>query len=181
MLQQLESLDGAAKAELVKMLAQLQPLQHQSQAVQAKQTQTWSALQPALESLLAAGLVERRAADGADGGDGEAVFAIHPGVAEAGRRRRGPPSRRPSMRNWPRTGTAAFQHGQQTMMQGGGALVRTAGLRAAPYLIRREDWATASTLLEQVVDQDKSSATISTVLPLLRRIAKATEGTERGN
>jgi hypothetical protein len=60
-----------------------------AQTVQAKQTQTWSVLQPALESLLAAGLVERRAADGSDAEEAEAVFAIHPGVAEAGRRAAG--------------------------------------------------------------------------------------------
>ena len=40
-----------------------------------------------------------------------------------------------------------YRHGQQTMMQGGGTLVRTAGPRAARYLIRREDWEITSTLL----------------------------------
>ena len=180
MLQQLESLDGAAKAELVKMLAQLQQLQHQAQTVQAKQTQTWSALQPALESLLAAGLVELRAADGADAEEAEAVFAIHPGVAEAGRRAAGSTVQAAVDVELAAYWHSEFQHGWETMMQGGGTLVRTAGLRAAPYLIRREDWETASTLLEYVVELDQSSATISTVLPLLRRIAKATEGTERG-
>jgi hypothetical protein len=151
-----------------------------AQTVQAKQTQTWSALQPALESLLAAGLVERRAADGSDAEEAEAVFAIHPGVAEAGRRAAGSAVQAAVDAELAAYWHSAFQHGQRTMMQGGGALVRTAGLRAAPYLIRREDWETAATLLERVVHQDQSSATISTVLPLLRGIAKATEGTERG-
>jgi hypothetical protein len=178
MLKRLEATDDATKAKLLQMLAELQQLQRQAEAAQAKQTQTRSALQPALESLLAAGLVEYRAADGADGDDGEAVFAIHPGVAEAGRRAAGSAVQAAVDAELAAYWHTAFQHGWQTMMQGGGTLVRTAGLRAAPYLIRREDWETASKLLEEVVDQDKSSATISTVLPLLRRIAKATEGTE---
>jgi hypothetical protein len=49
-----------------------------------------------------------------------------------------------------------------------------AGLAAAPYLLRRGDWDTASFLLEQAVMRDGSPGTAQAALPTLRRIAAAT-------
>jgi hypothetical protein len=63
-------------------------------------------------------------------------------------------------------------------MRGGGALMRQAGRSAAPYLLRLQRREEASILLEQVILRDSSLETVAAVLPLLRRIATATEGTE---
>jgi CHAT domain len=46
-----------------------------------------------------------------------------------------------------------------------------AGLAAAPYLLRRGDWDTASALLEQAIIRDSSPGTVQVALPSLRRIA----------
>ena len=53
-------------------------------------------------------------------------------------------------------------------------LVVRAGLAAAPYLLRRRDWDTASRLLERAVIRDGAPGTVQTALPSLRRIAAAT-------
>ncbi len=50
-----------------------------------------------------------------------------------------------------------------------------AGLAAAPYLLRRHDWDTASTLLEHAIVRDGSPGVIQAALPALRRIAAATQ------
>jgi len=60
------------------------------------------------------------------------------------------------------------EHGEDS------ALIVQAGLAAAPYLLRRSDWRTASTLLEYVVRRDESPETVQAVLPGLRQIAAAT-------
>ncbi len=49
-----------------------------------------------------------------------------------------------------------------------------------PYLLRQSRWEEASTLLERMLQRDRSPATLAFALPLLRRIAEATAGTERG-
>jgi hypothetical protein len=49
-----------------------------------------------------------------------------------------------------------------------------AGLAAAPYLLRRSDWNTVGTLLENVIIRDGSLGTVQAALPGLRRIAAAT-------
>lgn len=54
-----------------------------------------------------------------------------------------------------------------------------AGWSAVPYLLRLENWAAASWLLEEVVRRDRSPGTVQAVLPLLRRIAEATGGSDR--
>ena len=54
-------------------------------------------------------------------------------------------------------------------------VVIRAGWSAAPYLLRQHRWEEASTLLEQAIYRDSSHETIAAVLPLLRRIAAATE------
>ncbi|MGO8960242.1 MAG: hypothetical protein ACLQFR_23160 [Streptosporangiaceae bacterium] len=72
-----------------------------------------------------------------------------------------------------------FQAGLERESEGGGGLVTLAGRRAAPYLMRRQEWGLASTLLEQVLQRDESPATVGAVLPMLGRIAEATKGTDR--
>ena len=139
--------------------------------------QTWSALQPLLVPLLRAGLVELTSAE-----SGSSQLGMHPGVAEAGRRAAGNAVQSAVDAELAAYWTQSFWHGWRQMEagQGGGGLARTSGLRVAPYLLRRADWKTAATLLERVIGLDQSAATVSTVLPLLRRIAAVTAGTELG-
>lgn len=150
-------------------------------------------LETGLERLAAAGLVEverpsRAAAEqapGAEGGEsareGEAPrrLRLHPAVAEAGRREAGEDVAVAVDRELGDFWVARYQHGHRTEMKGGGWLIATAGPRAAPYLLRAERWQEASTLLEDTLLRDATPATVATALPLLRRLVRATEGTER--
>ncbi len=74
---------------------------------------------------------------------------------------------------------AVFDAGLERESAGGGGMVTLAGRRAAPYLMRRQEWSLASTLLDQVLYRDKSPVTVAAVLPMLERIAEATKGTDR--
>ena len=53
-------------------------------------------------------------------------------------------------------------------------LVVRAGLAAAPYLLRRRDWSTVGSLLENAILRDGSPGTVQAALPSLRHIAAAT-------
>jgi hypothetical protein len=128
------------------------------------------ALAVALEPLVGAGLV---AAEG-----DPADYRIHPGVAEAGRDHAGG-----QVQQVVDTVLANFwrqMFRQARGAEGGeaGVLLLRAGRSAAPYLLRLEAWATAGQLLEEVVFRDHSPTTVQAVLPLLRRIAQATRGTD---
>ena len=101
-------------------------------------------------------------------------YRMHPGVAQAIRAAAGP-----GVREATDTELAEFWRqvaGQATEQEGGeaGQLIVRAGLAAAPYLLRRQDWDTASWLLEQAVKRDSSPGTIQAALPSLRAIARAT-------
>ena len=133
-----------------------------------------SGFQTSLNTLVAAALVELRT-DGED----QRQYGIHPGVAEAGRQLAGDDVQTAVDAELGEFWHAVFSHGIQTEMQGGGTLIRVAGMHAAPYLIRRQRWQEAGTLLERVLHQDKSPATVAALLPLFRSIADATEGSER--
>jgi tetratricopeptide (TPR) repeat protein len=58
-------------------------------------------------------------------------------------------------------------------------MIVRAGLSSLPYLQRRQDWAMASRMLEQVSLFDKAPATAAALLPCMRRVLDATRGTER--
>ncbi|HEX2298518.1 MAG TPA: hypothetical protein VHH34_08385, partial [Pseudonocardiaceae bacterium] len=65
---------------------------------------------------------------------------------------------------------------QERAGRASGHVVLRAGQSAARYLLRRQDWNAACCLLESVLIRDSYSAVTSmAVLPLLRRIAEATE------
>lgn len=64
-------------------------------------------------------------------------------------------------------------------MQGMSSAVAASARRAAPYLLRQERWGEAGYLLERMLQRDLSPATLAFALPLLRRIAEATVGTEQ--
>jgi len=127
-----------------------------------------------LEPLSAAGLVEVRPVD-----ENVSLYNLHPGVAEAGRAEAGDDFQAAVDTELAAFWMSGWQHGLKAEMHGGGWLVMQAGRRAASYLLRRQRWEEASTLLERAIYIDSSPATIAAVLPLLRRIAAATEGTEQ--
>jgi tetratricopeptide (TPR) repeat protein len=124
-----------------------------------------------VQVLVGAGLV---AAEG-----DPATYRIHPGVAEAGRAQAGAPLQQTVDQVLADLWRQLFFQARDTEGGGAGGLLLRAGRAAAPYLLRQEDWQAASGLLEQVVMRDHSPATVQEVLPLLRRIAQATTGTDR--
>ena len=63
---------------------------------------------------------------------------------------------------------------QQEGGEAGRVIIR-AGMSAAPYLLRLQDWDTAGVLLERALVRDRSPATIQAALPTLRAIADATQ------
>ena len=103
-------------------------------------------------------------------------FAIHPGVAEAGRATAGPALTDATDTELAAFWVTVFRQASAAINQGTGPLIRRAGLAAAPYLLRCRKWSAAAALLESVVHQDQSSATVAAVLPLLRYIVAATAG-----
>ena len=106
-------------------------------------------------------------------------FAINRGVVEAGRAAAGEGIQAAVDVELATFWRAVFNAGLERESAGGGGLVTLAGRRAAPYLMRRQEWGLASTLLEQVLYRDQSPATVAAVLPMLGRIAEATKGTDR--
>ena len=106
-------------------------------------------------------------------------YAIHPGVAEAGRSAAGEAFQAAVDTELAAFWKTVFKRAQEQESHGAGSLVIRAGRGAAPYLMRQQRWAEASWLLKEVVYRDRSPATLAAVLPLLRRLAEATRGTER--
>lgn len=111
--------------------------------------------------------------------EGGYVCSVHPGVAEAGLAEVDEVFRRSVDSLMAGLWTGLFQQASEKEMEQLGGLVILAGLRAAPYLMRLEEWGVASTLLEQVIKRDESTRTQAAVLPMLRHIYEATRGTER--
>ena len=137
---------------------------------------------PLLEMLAAAALVQPDPPPDASGRPpadhaAAATFRcrMHPGVAAA-IHAAAPPEFRDIIDTelaefWQSVALAAEQRdGEENS-----AVVVHAGLAAAPYLLRRHDWNTASTLLEHAVVRDESPGVVQAVLPALRHIAAATD------
>ena len=131
-----------------------------------------------LEELEAASLAAVERAEGADG-DGPATIAIHPGVAETELDAAGDELLAAADEEIGDYWVAVFRRALETEMEGQSQLVAESGRRAAPYLLRRERWEHASTLLENMLLRDSSPATLAFAIPLLRRIVDETAGTER--
>ncbi|MHC4917298.1 MAG: CHAT domain-containing protein, partial [Planctomycetota bacterium] len=108
------------------------------------------------------------------------LYRLHPGVAQAGCAAAGDDFRAAVDAELAAFWMAVYRHGRREEMDGGGGLVVRAGRSAAPYLLRRERWEEAATLLDRLIKRDRSLGTAAAVLPLLRRIAAATEGTKEG-
>jgi hypothetical protein len=131
--------------------------------------------------LRSVGLVDVRPTGKAGDGSSENQdeYRVHPGVAEAGRTDAGEAFQAAVDRELTAFWRAVLTRGLETEMQGGGRLIERAGLSAAPYLLRQQQWDLASVMLEQVLRRDGSAETLASVLPLCRRIAAGTKGTER--
>jgi hypothetical protein len=132
---------------------------------------------PLLAALVHAGLVERRPiGDKPD----DYTIAIHPGVAEAGRAEAGAAVQaavdRELAATWGQLMSQSLDsHGKEPT---GAAIVR-AGLAAFPYLAQLGEWEAAARMLEQSLLVDRSPEAIAAALPMARRIAQATAGTDR--
>ena len=136
-----------------------------------------------LRALTEVGLVERRSltADDAD----QYVIGIHPGVAEAGRTAAGATLQQAVDRElaamW-RTLAERGRRGEAEQDGSAGQMIVHAGIHAFPYLSRLGAWGDACAMLERSLVRDGwSPQTVGTVLPLLRQVVRATEGTQRAS
>ena len=130
-----------------------------------------------LASVEAAGLVEKHAA----GAGGAFELAIHPGVAEAGRAEAGGDFQavidEVLAGIWQAFMTINLEdHGKNPTA---GSLIVRAGLAAVPLpQLGRAEWGAVVAMLEQAHAIDHAPATTAAVLPLARRLAATTAGTE---
>ena len=134
---------------------------------------------PLLAALAAAALIQPDPPPGQDQDSPAPVtYRMHPGIAQAIRADAGPEIQAATDTELAVTWT---QVSQQALHREGGeaghAIIR-AGLAAAPYLLRLQDWDTAGFLLEQALRRDESPATIQVALPALRAISDATQAPE---
>ncbi|HEX3551831.1 MAG TPA: CHAT domain-containing protein [Thermoanaerobaculia bacterium] len=136
-------------------------------------------LAEALDRLSAGGLVETQRLPNPEGA-GEALFRIHPAVAETGRQEAG--SGVCEAVDWELGDFWAIMALQslETEMQEGSRRVLQRGIRGLPYLLRAKRWEAAGALLEQVIVRDHSPGTLAMALPLLRVIAAAIRETPDG-
>ncbi len=133
-----------------------------------------------LRALTEVGLVEQRSltADDAD----QYVIGIHPGVAEAGRTAAGATLQQAVDRELAATWRTLAEQGRRGEAErdgSAGQMIVRAGIHAFPYLSRLGAWDDAGTMLERSLSRDGSPQTVGTVLPLLRQVVRATEGTQR--
>lgn len=113
-----------------------------------------------------------------DGPDGPVRYHVHPAVAEAVHAATPAPVTGQIDAQLAAWWTVVGQWGteQERVGRTSGHIVLRAGQAAARYLLRRQDWNAACCLLESALIRDSYSAVTSmAVLPLLRRIAEATE------
>jgi hypothetical protein len=135
-------------------------------------------LDRALTAIAARGLIAAQSPIAADGmtaarGKTPGSYAVHPGVAAAGRAEAGGP-----FREAVDAGAAAYWDAMYRDASGetGDSVVRTglvvrAGLAAVPYLIRLRQWTAAGAMLEYAFNRDPSRANAAAVLPAIQEIA----------
>jgi tetratricopeptide (TPR) repeat protein len=178
----LEALPPAARL-MAEFLACLEDDDRQSEIIEANWADLWRRLDrpgeapepgPLLEALAIAALVHSEELPAADDRPPALMYGMHPGVAAAiGAAAPVGVSEAADIE------LAAFWEaivGQAQEQEGGedSVLIVHAGLAAAPYLLRRGDWDSASGLLEYAISRDESPSVIAAALPALRRIAAAT-------
>ena len=108
------------------------------------------------------------------------MIGIHPGVAEAGRTAAGATLQQAVDRELAATWRELAERGHRGEAErdgSAGQMIVHAGIHAFPYLSRLGDWGNASTMLERSLGRDGSPRTVGAVLPLLRQVVRATEGT----
>ena len=159
---------------LFQMLCILEDDDRQEQIVEQVWPDSWKALSlgepaPSLEQALSlvksAGLVDPSA-------QGELVkYVTHEEVAQAGLRQVDDKFRMAVDSMMASLWKAIFDEARSGGDNEKGQMVIMAGLRSAPYLMRRKNWSEASTLLEHAIIRDSSQETIASVLPLLRHLA----------
>jgi hypothetical protein len=128
----------------------------------------------ALAAVAAQGLIAVRHEPGSSAVRREPEsYAVHPGVAEAGRDQAGKPFRDAADTETAAYWDAVYRSASGEAGDGGvdtGLLVR-AGLAAVPYLLRQEQWTSAAYLLEGAFVRDPSRANAAAVLPAIQEIA----------
>ncbi|MGC2079852.1 MAG: hypothetical protein WA728_28310, partial [Xanthobacteraceae bacterium] len=131
------------------------------------------AIAEVLTPLLAAGLVEKKTSD-----NGTAGFEllIHPGVAEAGRAQAGSPFQEAVDLELPQVWRTMMALALNRKVSEAAKRVARAGLAAFPYLERRQEWRKAAGMVEQVILNHATPATLAAVLPRIRSIVDATAG-----
>jgi tetratricopeptide (TPR) repeat protein len=127
------------------------------------------ALDRALAAVAARGLIAIRAGTA----DEYESYAVHPGVAAAGRAQAGTPFRDAVDAGAAGYWIAVFRYASG---EDGDGTVRTglavrAGLAAVPYLIRRRQWTVAGAMLGSAFGRDPSRANAAAVLPAVEQIA----------
>jgi tetratricopeptide (TPR) repeat protein len=129
---------------------------------------------PGLDQELAALASRGLAAVRTEADDGNQSYALHPGVAAAGRDHAGP-----GFQDAVDTEAAAYWRAvfDRTSGENDDGTVDTlllvrAGLAAVPYLLRQQDWNEAAVLLENAFLQDPSRASAAALLPAVTRIAE---------
>jgi hypothetical protein len=183
----LDGLPGPARL-MAQFLACLEDHDRQSWIVDANWADFWHRLgqpgdprgpDPLLAALTAAALIQPDPPPGQDqDGSAPVTYRMHPGIAQAIRANTDPDVQTATdtelAATWQQLSDQALQR------QGGeaGQAIIRAGLAAAPYLLRLQDWDTAGFLLEQALMRDASPATIQAALPALRAIADATQAPE---
>jgi tetratricopeptide (TPR) repeat protein len=176
-----ETLSSACRT-LFHCLCALEEEDRQSWIVEATWKHLWRRLaQPGeapdlaatLASLLTIGLVEAQSVEAAT------RYTLHPGVAEAGRAEAGDAIQAAVDIDLAAFWEAVYRQGVEEETRGGGSRIVQAGQSASPYLLRRHQWEKVSFLLEQLIARDQSPETVATVLPWLRHIANATEGSKQ--
>ena len=125
-------------------------------------------LDQALAALAAQGLTTVRPETGSE----IESYAVHPGVAAAGRIQAGEAFRDAVDAKAAEFWHAVYRYASGETSDGGihtGVVVR-AGLAAVPYLIRRQQWTMAAFMLQQAFNRDPSRANATAVLPAIQEI-----------
>ena len=179
----LDGLPGPARL-MAQFLACLEEDDRQSWIIDANWADLWRRLSqpgdppdpaPLLAALTAAALIQPAPPPGQDQDSSAPVtYRMHPGIAQA-IRATAPGVQAATDTELAVTWQQAFSLARRKEGGEAGRAIIRAGLAAAPYLLRLQDWDTAGALLEQALYRDASPATIQAALPALRAIADATQ------
>ena len=169
----LDVLTSAARL-MAQFIACLEDDDRRSDVIDANWADLWERLDrpgdppppgPLLDALTRAALAQPQ--------DGTPVtYRVHPGVAAAITAASGPDVRDAADTRLAAYWTAVSRQAREGREDSG--VVVTAGLAAAPYLLRQADWDTAAALLDHAIRRDRSPGVVAAALPALRRIAEAT-------